>query len=128
MGKIFVIDDNEIFVKVIKKTLVNKFTCQFVFCHNGEVALDKMDDENPVLILLDIDMPVMNGIDFLKKIRADEKTKDIPVMVLTSSKSKEHVEDALKLGIDDYILKPSTNSEILYEKIRKILYQRNMTC
>ena len=62
--------------------------------------------ENPSLILLDLNLPKISGIEILKRIRSDERTKNIPVVVLTSSRLDKDRIDSYKLGVNSYIMKP----------------------
>src|SRR3989337_397453 len=83
---------------------------------NGEEALeyifatgkyvDRNIDDLPKLILLDLKMPKINGLEVLKKIKSDERTKIIPVVLLTSSKEDNDILDSYKLGVNSYIVKP----------------------
>ncbi len=76
---------------------------------NGEEALQYLTDPNkekPFVILLDLNMPKMNGIEFLKIIKADSNLKMIPVIVLTTSKEKRDVIDSFELGAAGYMIKP----------------------
>ncbi len=87
-----------------------------VWLKNGAEALDFIfaegayshrDIQNqPKVILLDLKMPKVGGIEVLKKIRADERTKSIPVAVMTSSKEERDIIDSYKLGVNSYIVKP----------------------
>lgn len=87
-----------------------------VWLKNGAEALDfifaegaykdRDIDNQPKLILLDLKMPKVGGIQVLEKIRADERTKSIPVAVMTSSKEEQDVIDTYRLGVNSYIVKP----------------------
>jgi two-component system response regulator len=83
---------------------------------NGEEALDyifaegkfadRHIDQKPKVILLDLKMPKVNGIEVLQKIRSDERTKDIPIVVLTSSKEDPDIKKCYDLGVNSYVVKP----------------------
>jgi CheY-like chemotaxis protein len=76
---------------------------------NGEEALDYLRDptkERPCLILLDLNMPIMNGIEFLQVIKADNNLKRIPVVVLTTSEEQRDVVGSFDLGVVGYMRKP----------------------
>jgi CheY-like chemotaxis protein len=76
---------------------------------NGEEALDYLrgnGNEKPCVILLDLNMPKMNGIEFLKVVKADSEFKKIPVIVLTTSKDDQDKVDSFELSVAGYIVKP----------------------
>lgn len=76
---------------------------------NGEEALDYLrakGDKKPCVVLLDLNMPKMNGAEFLKAAKADESIKDIPVVVLTTSKEQYDIQESFKNGVAGYIVKP----------------------
>ena len=75
----------------------------YIFC-KGEYANRKMI--NPILILLDLKMPKVGGIEVLRKIKSDEHTKAIPVVVFSSSQEDPDVKEAYALGVNSYIVKP----------------------
>lgn len=76
----------------------------FIFAE-GEYA-DRNVDNQPKLILLDLKMPKVGGIEVVKRIRGDERTKSIPIVVMTSSQEEKDILDTYKLGINSYIVKP----------------------
>jgi two-component system response regulator len=76
----------------------------FLF-HEGGFA-DKPADNKPKIIMLDINMPKINGMEFLRRIKSDEKTKDIPVVVFTSSNEDPHLKESYRLGVNKFIVKP----------------------
>ena len=89
---------------------------------NGEEALEYLRDkssEEPCVILLDLNMPKMNGIEFLKVVKADDVLKRIPVIVLTTSKEECDIMDSFKLSVAGYIVKPVNYTKFV-ETIRTI--------
>ncbi|MBC7486976.1 MAG: response regulator [Cytophagaceae bacterium] len=106
-------EDAELAMMGLKKyNLINKID----WVKDGEEALEYVFAEGrysqrsinnkPKMILLDIQMPKVDGLEVLKKIRSDERTKDIPVIVLTTSKEQQDILDAYQLNVNAYILKP----------------------
>lgn len=77
---------------------------EFIFCE-GEYA-DRSFENSPKLILLDLKLPKVNGLEVLERIRNDERTKTIPVVILTSSDEEKDVVQSYKLGVNSYIRKP----------------------
>jgi len=106
-------EDAELALMGLKKyNLINKID----WVKDGEEALEYIFAEGryahrdvkskPKMILLDIQMPKIDGLEVLKRLRSDEHTKDIPVIVLTTSKEQQDIVDAYKLNVNAYILKP----------------------
>jgi len=129
---LMIVEDNETDVmclmRAFKKNGVSK---PIVTAANGEEALAYLNGETvvedssgvrtPNLILLDLNMPIMNGFEFLAIIKADERLRSIPVIVLTSSTSKVDMNDSYKNCVAGYIEKPLDPEE--YSEIIKILDQ-----
>ncbi|GAA3510277.1 response regulator [Aquimarina addita] len=103
------IEDDEIermkFSRVLKQ---NKQSHKVVEAKNGEEALEKLKDTNnlPDVILLDLNMPRMNGLEFLKVLKADEVLKFIPAVILSTSSNHQDIMESYKTGIAGYIMKP----------------------
>jgi DNA-binding response OmpR family regulator len=102
--RILVVDDNTVNLAVLEKELAHKYT--IIPMISGRRALKFLYTEKVDLILLDVQMPVMDGIQTLKAIRNQENGMTVPVIFLTASKDKETVIEGSKLGIMDYITKP----------------------
>lgn len=95
---------------------------QLIHKINGEEALEYLrsdSNEKPCVILMDLNMPKMNGLEFLRLIKADETSKEIPVIVLTTSNEEQDIDESFKLGAAGYMVKPVDYKEFL-EKIRVI--------
>lgn len=107
---IMIVDDDLVDAMTIKRAFKDiNVTNQIDLVGNGEEALEFLrnnDNEKPCLIFLDLNMPKMNGIEFLKIVRQDEELNMIPVIVLTTSKDEHDKVDTFKLGISGYIVKP----------------------
>jgi len=88
---------------------------------NGETGLNLAKKENPDLILLDLILPKIHGLDVLKEIKQNENTKNIPVIVLTNIESIEKIDEALELGATTYLVKSDYSLEDVIAKIKKAL-------
>jgi len=122
---ILVVDDQPQNIELLEAYLVPQ-GYEIVKAASGEEALEKLLHNQIDLILLDIMMPKMSGIEVLKNLRADEKTKAIPVVMVTVLKETEDKVKALEAGCDDFISKPVDKVELLarVKSILKISYYR----
>ncbi len=124
-AKILVIDDEPDLVSTIQCRLE---WCKFqvVTAGNGEDGLEKAASEKPDLILLDIDMPGMNGHEVLDRLRNRPDLRDIPVIMCTALCDAEDIAKASSYGIVDYIAKPFDFSELV-EKISIFLGNKSLS-
>lgn len=120
--RILAVDDSVINLASVEQKLKDRY--EVVTVNSGERALRYLKNEKPDLILLDIRMADMDGIQTLKEIRALENGADVPVIMLTSLGDKGSIVETQKLGICDYVLKPFDPQE-LRSRIEKAL--RNKT-
>jgi CheY-like chemotaxis protein len=118
-AKILVVDDQPDLVSTIKCRL-EWCNCQVVTATNGQEGLDQADKENPDLILLDTDMPVMNGHEMLKRLRNNQNLKDIPVIMCTALCEAGDIAKASAYGVVDYVTKPFDFTDLM-EKISSTL-------
>ena len=88
---------------------------------NGKEALDQLQTYEPEAILLDIMMPIMDGVEFMYKFRANEKYKNIPVLILTNLGAEEVPESMWGTGIAGYIIKANTTPSEVINKIKEIV-------
>ncbi len=119
--KILLAEDNLINQKLAKKVLEKHGFTSVIIAENGEDAVKHYKTEKPDLILMDIQMPVMDGLEATKIIRAQEKEGKIPIIAITASAMPEDRDICLKAGCDDYISKP-INPKKLVNLVRK--YQK----
>ena len=100
-------DDAGLTIRALKK---NHLASKLLHLRDGEEALNYLFSEKtvhmPKLILLDLKMPKVDGLDVLRKIKSDERRKLIPVAVLTSSREENDIVESYKLGVNAYIVKP----------------------
>ncbi|MFO0769096.1 MAG: chemotaxis response regulator CheY [Nitrospiraceae bacterium] len=117
--KILVVDDMSTMRRIVKNILKQLGFNNLEEAENGQEALTKLKADNYGFVVSDWNMPVMMGIDMLRAIRADEKLKKIPVLMVTAEAQKENLIEAVQAGVSNYIVKPFT-AETMQEKISKI--------
>lgn len=116
--RILAVDDNIINLATIEQELKDKY--EVITVNSGARAIRFLNKEKPDLILLDVQMALMDGIETLREIRTMENGATIPVIMLTSKKDKETVIEGTKLGILDYVVKPF-DSQDLHDRIERAL-------
>lgn len=117
--RILIVDDMSTMRRVIKSILGQLGYTNLEEAENGKEALSKLSHEQYDFVMTDWNMPEMDGLELVKAIRQDPKLKDLPVLMVTAEAKKENVLEALKSGVNNYIVKPFT-AETLKEKIEKI--------
>jgi CheY-like chemotaxis protein len=121
--KVLLIEDNLIEIMKMKRTLsLLKLDHTMQEAKNGEIALEFLQDKSnfPDLILLDLNMPKMSGIEFLSILKKDENIQHIPTVILTTSDNQKDLEECYKLGVSGYILKPLKYDDYV-KKIETVL-------
>jgi two-component system alkaline phosphatase synthesis response regulator PhoP len=118
--QIMVVDDEPDIVKIVKISL-ELANYEAIEADSGEECLEKLEKgAKPVLILLDIMMPGLSGYETCDKIRKDPKYKGLKIVMLTAKGQKGDAEEGLKVGADDYIIKPFDPYELI-EQVKEIL-------
>ena len=103
--KILVVDDIPLNVLLVKKML-QPLGFETSEAEDGVVAMKKIEADKPDLILLDLMMPRMDGFEVLRRLRASDDTKSIPVIILSALNSNDDVAKGISMGAEDYITKP----------------------
>ncbi|MBL4693813.1 response regulator [Candidatus Gracilibacteria bacterium] len=119
--KIMVVEDDRLVSKIYKIKLESK-GYEVITAEDGDQALSLILSEMPDLIILDILMPSKSGFEVLDSIRANEQTKEIPVIVLTeANRSEEDLQKGLSKGANEYLVKSKSSLEQILEKIASYL-------
>lgn len=117
-----VVEDDS-FVLDIYQTKLAQEGFEVVSATNGLEAMKKLQEEKirPNLILLDIVMPYMDGLEVLRKVKEDGSLKEVPIILLTNLSQKEEVEEGLSLGAVDYLIKSHFTPSEVMEKINQYI-------
>lgn len=117
--KILVVDDEPMYVDMAK-VILNQAGYKVIHCFDGLSVVKKAISAKPSLILLDINMPIMDGIKTLEALKLNDKTAKIPVVMCTARDDLDAIEKAFKLGTLEYVLKPYDIGNLL-EKVKRAL-------
>jgi two-component system, sensor histidine kinase and response regulator len=112
--KILVVDDEKSIHSYLQRKL-SKLGYSVYIAEDGEEALSKAFSLLPDLVLLDIKIPKLNGIEVCKRLKSDDGTKKIPIIMLSAKAQSEEIEEGLKAGADKYLCKPISFPDILKE-------------
>ena len=118
--KILFIEDESALQQILKDILTKK-GYEMISALDGEVGLKLAKEKKPDLILLDLILPKLHGLQVLKNLKEDEVTKDIPVVILTNLEQIDDINKALELGAKSYLVKVQYSLEEIAEKIKKAL-------
>ena len=122
--KILIVDDFSTMRRIVRGILRQLGFENFVEAENGAEALKMVQEGGIDFVVSDWNMPVMDGLDLLKKIRGEEGSKDIPVLMVTAEALKGSVVEAIKAGANNYVVKPFT-PDLLEEKLNVIFQKAN---
>ena len=117
--KVLIVDDFATMRRIVRNVLRQIGFTNMVEADNGKAALKILKKENIDLILCDWNMPEMPGIDLLKTLRSENELKSIPFVMVTAEAQKDNIIEAVKAGVNSYIVKPFT-AETVSEKLNII--------
>ena len=118
--RVLLVDDDPNVRTVMHRILSRQFSFEIDLCQDGPEALEKLSVKDYDLVLLDVTMPMMDGMDVLQSIRLNPDTHHVPVIMITGLSDQRLVKQALREGISDFILKPVRPSE-LCERVSRVL-------
>ncbi|MBN2617861.1 MAG: response regulator [Spirochaetales bacterium] len=120
--KILVVDDSRIMRTIVKNSLLqnNSALYSFLEADNGVDAFNILEREHVDLLLVDWNMPHLNGLDLVKELRILPKYKNLPIIMITSEAAKYNVIEAVKAGVNDYLVKPVDDKKLLL-KIEQVM-------
>lgn len=126
MAKILIVEDDPLMMRMYQKIFTFE-KHEVELAENGEVGLAKVKTFNPTIILLDIMMPKMNGLQVLDQLKSDPTTKTIPVIMLTNLAGQQDAETALAKGAVKYIVKSEHDPKEVADMVGEIIagYTRN---
>jgi two-component system cell cycle response regulator len=120
------VDDSRTIRLIVTRAFM-PYDCVVIEAANGEEGLAAAAREKPDLILLDITMPVMDGVTMLAKLKEDDELKQMPVIMLTAESGRENVLHISKLGVQDYLVKPFRAEQLIEKAARAVPLQKKAT-
>jgi two-component system, chemotaxis family, chemotaxis protein CheY len=117
--KALIVDDHPMILKLLHAALNKLGITQVVEAENGELAIEQCRKDTPTFIILDWNMPVMNGLKFLETLRQEPKWQDVIVILCTTENDITHIQSMLSAGAQEYIMKPF-DLEIVRNKLIQV--------
>ncbi len=119
MAKILLVDDSQT-VRLVGRRILSKFGFEIIEAEHGGVALEQVQQHSDIrAILLDWNMPIMSGLEFLQKLRAMPLSQQPTVVMCTTENDMDHIMQAMQSGANEYIMKPFTE-EIIRDKFAEV--------
>jgi chemosensory pili system protein ChpA (sensor histidine kinase/response regulator) len=118
--------DDSITVRRVTERILQRSGLRVVTAKDGLDAISVMAENKPDIILLDIEMPRMDGYEFASHVRNDDRVSDVPIIMVTSRVGDKHRARAIELGVNDYLGKPFQDAALL-ESIGRLLEERGIT-
>jgi DNA-binding response OmpR family regulator len=119
--EILMIEDDNFLRETFEKQLSLNSEYKFIGFDSAEKAFDYLENSTPNIIILDLVLPRINGYEILEKVRKNEKTKNVPVIIFSNLYEKKDIERASSLGIVDFMIKSNNSIEELIDRIKSIL-------
>ncbi len=118
--KVVLVEDDSLMSGILSRHLISEGLA-VILISEGDKAFERIQAEQPNIVLLDIVLPGVNGFDILQKLKQDTSTKSIPVLILSNLGSQEDIEKGMSLGADAYLVKADNMVEEITKKVQGIL-------
>ncbi len=118
--RFLVVDDSSTMRRIIINTLNKLGPCECHEAGNGKEGMDRLTSTPVDLVITDWNMPEMSGVEFARAVRANDSTKQIPILMVTTNAAEGDIVEALKAGVNNYVVKPFAPATIK-EKIEAVL-------
>jgi chemosensory pili system protein ChpA (sensor histidine kinase/response regulator) len=119
-AKMIMVVDDSITIRKITERMLKRYGVEVILAKDGVDATNQLQDRTPDLMLLDIEMPRMDGFEVASYVRNDERLKDVPIVMITSRTGSKHKEKAMEIGVNRYLGKPFQEDELI-RNINEIL-------
>jgi two-component system chemotaxis response regulator CheY len=117
--KFLIVDDSSTMRRLVINTLTKAGFSDFAEAGNGNEGVEQLAKCPIDVVITDWNMPVMNGLDFVRAIRANAATRQVPVLMVTTNAAKDDILQALKAGVNDYVVKPFT-PDVIKAKVQAV--------
>lgn len=124
--KILIADDASSMRHLIKGALIKAGFSQFDEAENGQVVMKKLNEDQFHLVVCDWDMPVMDGLEVLRDMRASESLYNIPFILVTATSDANKVVSAIQQGVDDYVIKPLKPNDFI-QRVTEVLKRSKLS-
>ncbi len=117
--KVLIVDDVPLNILLVRKML-SQYTFQIQTASDGQAALDIISSDTPDLVLLDLMMPGIDGFEVIERVRAFEKTKNLPIIILSALNTEADIARGMQLGANDFVNKPIIMVKLLNSVAKQI--------
>ncbi len=120
---ILTVDDSQLIRRIVSRAL-RSFKCRVIEAEDGAIGLKCIEEHKPNIVILDHNMPNMDGFEMLKHVRTNPKIKETKVIMLTANSTPDFIRATVSLGVRDFIVKPFEESQLIAKVLRQVQLSR----